>query len=1616
MTKLFFINYAFVIIFSFNLFVKCGDDISNTFFKFEFCEATSTFSSIGENGLPQYAAENALTRGSGYWCSEGKHNVNDVVSWIGHLKNVRSLNGIIIHWAYTPGEVSILASYDGNEPYEEVVPYQVLESRVGNVVQNIIFNHVIRAKSIKVNMRHAIHDYFGINFTNVLGSRDPTLRIQSGMSSLTQDLCLQIDEKNEVVLDGCITAISYLDGRDLWKLNSKNQIYNPINNLCITLKDNLIANGGRLILEDCNASLEHNDGRSSWQLLPNNQLKILRNGNFCLSQDGHKSGSIDVALHKECMSTLSSDNKNHSPDKVVDGLLDTFWVSQEFNLDTAPDSVHFDVNLGSIYKLQKAIIDWKYPATKYSISLSNDGENFKEVSSNLANFLRSTINNLHNTEAQYIRLTLRAPNPEFSEENKLFYGIKKFSVYSNRIKSIVDDCDKIKDTDDARDKYFFEFVSEVNLQEGKELKRLDNELQLYAEKIQNEALKIQSLNPKLKKCKLEKEKRHKDISNIKNVILKNIYEVIKQTENIIKMNPLSSYYSTSTKELGQTSDNPADNCFHLKNALPSSPSGFYYVLTTCSQNVLRVFCDMKIGATYYIPFVDNKIINKLKDVENVCATYGLNPIHLYHESQIYTLRKVFDTMDINITNPVPLAIRKEDSEFYYSLDFQTNVHDIIAKFGTPVGNTFGINNIGVTFFDSSSSEMSAFVCSDNINSINLPEPFVNLDCQSSLKETSEIEKMIGNEYLIKCPHDCLERDIEESVIGGEGNIYSEDSSICLSAIHAGIYDKHYLIHLRVINALNEYGGFFQNGIISESFLNNTQEVGFKLFHVPPKCPKDDITSNNYNNNNYYYYYDNSSAMFSFLELDNKMNNVNDKFDNDDYTYVDSSTADAINDLITIVNKQVGSTDPTFLALINKQSIKIISNARRYLKPTEIFEKNIELLSNETLKDVEKVFNLIKVLSSKINSELEKRKYKLEILVDERLRQKEFESWKLDNIDNIYDTFEIINSVQLQQVGKWNILDNPLYEGINGITLVQNVRVYNSPENSVINSFNGSYAFLRYKSFYDFVFSTYVNIKGVGSVGLIFRSYDKYNFYMLELNNDRQKNEFNKRLLKFENNIVTELAIVNGNDLQEGDWFVVRIECIGSKIMITVLKTNKPIYELPKPDIIINDDFTSSGTIGFYTYGIDNVQFTNITVESVECSTKEILSYNISPISCNIYEEYYVGKFNKSYIAFDSENSNGGTSNWKFAKNVGNEKHVILQNSNKKEVENEEQIPSFIILQNKSCQTGVLNFSVYPECSNGIVGTMFKFLDSKNYTILEIGSGFTRLRQNVNGKFQLLSKSIISGYKEHIWNRVTISFSSNNINVNLGTGFMTYPIFSLIGLHLSDGESVGFTSYNCSNVSFSNIYMHPFDFKPYTPTPTLDTESFLPPIFSKFNQVTIKEEDQLQDMGYKQIGDNKNSDISKESAIDKHSFEDSTRQMKKDAYYCATHKNIVDIINYCNQYDKENDNCTNEFCTICCNNIDTKEEEDIRTCEILCQKLDDKILQTSEVLNYLKKSCIESPNEELKKSCEDDNDKEECLIEMCEMCCQSVTIPDDLLTSHMDIDSLTNHCISLCDKP
>lgn len=53
--------------------------------------------------MREYAPDKALSKGSGYWSSEGNHR-NEVVSWTGTINSRRTVDAIEINWAYAPGK------------------------------------------------------------------------------------------------------------------------------------------------------------------------------------------------------------------------------------------------------------------------------------------------------------------------------------------------------------------------------------------------------------------------------------------------------------------------------------------------------------------------------------------------------------------------------------------------------------------------------------------------------------------------------------------------------------------------------------------------------------------------------------------------------------------------------------------------------------------------------------------------------------------------------------------------------------------------------------------------------------------------------------------------------------------------------------------------------------------------------------------------------------------------------------------------------------------------------------------------------------------------------------------------------------------------------------------------------------------------------------------------------------------------------------------------------------------------------------------------------------------------------------------------------------------------
>ncbi|KAL8446025.1 hypothetical protein Emag_004877 [Eimeria magna] len=370
-----------------------------------------------------------------------------------------------------------------------------------------------------------------------------------------------------------------------------------------------------------NVSLALASGKSTprfRELQPNNQLKLLRGGNYCLSQMGSKAGSSDVAKNSEVHSSHSrSADNEHGPSSAVDGKDSTFWASQEFQKDALPEAVSFDVDFGDKYKLRTTDIDWEYPPLSYSIAASLDGVNYDEISRNDVNTLYTTLDDMKAVIAQYLRIRLERPHPTMGILNGMFvYGIKTLSVYSNRLRSIVEPCSKAKASADARDKFFLELVTEVDLSSGVELRRAGQIAASASASMTKNLSAVAEIGEPIKTCF-----EGKEAATIKLAALD--AEVVDALGNLAVFEEASTFSSeraggaTNTMR-GLSQEHPVEDCYTLKTLYNKATSGFYWVLPLCASQPLRAYCDISSGGTYAtIP--DNDSIVSLHDAVMACA-------------------------------------------------------------------------------------------------------------------------------------------------------------------------------------------------------------------------------------------------------------------------------------------------------------------------------------------------------------------------------------------------------------------------------------------------------------------------------------------------------------------------------------------------------------------------------------------------------------------------------------------------------------------------------------------------------------------------------------------------------------------------------------------------------------------------------------------------------------------------------------------------------------------------------------------------------------------------------------------------------------------------------------
>ncbi|XP_056246436.1 cysteine-rich secretory protein LCCL domain-containing 1-like [Seriola aureovittata] len=109
-------------------------------------------------------------------------------------------------------------------------------------------------------------------------------------------------------------------------------------------------------------------------------------------------------------------------------------------------------------------------------------------------------------------------------------------------------------------------------------------------------------------------------------------------------------------------------------------------------------------------------------------------------------------------------------------------------------------------------------------------PVKAVRCDTTVAIFCPFKKPLRHCPRLYCPRNCL-RDGRARVIGTK--FYSDKSSICRAAIHAGVIQNESGGYLDVmpVDKRRQYSGSYQNGITSESLVNPTGGKAFRVFAV-----------------------------------------------------------------------------------------------------------------------------------------------------------------------------------------------------------------------------------------------------------------------------------------------------------------------------------------------------------------------------------------------------------------------------------------------------------------------------------------------------------------------------------------------------------------------------------------------------------------------------------------------------------------------------------------------------------------------------------------------------------------------------------------------------------------
>lgn len=377
------------------------------------------------------------------------------------------------------------------------------------------------------------------------------------------------------------------------------------------------------------------------------------------------------------------------------------------------------------------------------------------------------------------------------------------------------------------------------------------------------------------------------------------------------------------------------------------------------------------------------------------------------------------------------------------------------------------------------------------------------------------------------------------------------------------------------------------------------------------------------------------------------------------------------------------------------------------------------------------------------------------------------------------------------------------------------------QGSKIESFTGKYAsfyMLKYGSYSDFTLNLDVMIRSDKPCGIVFRALDIYNFYAIEIN---QKLGV-KRFIRSENGIYKVLHQIHDGGLTQNQWFKLQIRAKMDKLSISIGDSNSYAKYSSLPKIFVLDDsLFRQGAIGLFTNGNDKFYVDRIRVKPIKCWTPWVANKKAIKVinsRANIFSESYKGDVSLRYKHIDPKNSERGPGEWIVKRNYYNRDATINQVSEIRD-KSPDRDHTIYVLKDKFLKEGTFSVDFLSEKS-GIVGIVFKFVDTNNYLMFEIGGfnkdmRFFQIRKKLSGMKKVVKRineqkeveSDIFGFSQFIWYRVKIIINKERYRIFISKpGQKEFLIFDEIDKDINYGYVGISTCYTIAG--FDNLVLKP----------------------------------------------------------------------------------------------------------------------------------------------------------------------------------------------------------------